>query len=472
MKTLRTRLLLSHVVPLLVLIPLLIIVIASVLQSQDLLIELSDQLTEQAELLAILVEERPEVWGSSIEAQSFVDDFSRSMQIHITLIQPGGNLLASSDPNTNNGTSQFTQVQEMIRVEEDENTTRVEHIIVRENVSDNSVTLPVLDADQELVGVLQVRDQLSDVYDLFGNLQPLMLALVIGGLIMATIIGLVLALRLEHNLQVVTTAIVQVANGENLTPVTETGPEEIREVIQAFNTLVTRLDESQDSRKHLLSNLVHELGQPLGAMGSAVRALSSGAYQDDELREQLLNGLDTHIQSMQPLLDNLVQLHQQIIGLPELQRQSVSISKWLPPIVQTWQSSAAEKELVWQVNIQPDIPEIDIDPQQMAQVINNLISNAIKYTPIKGNILIQANARHNDIVIAVEDSGTGIPVDEQQQIFEPFYRSNSHKRFSQGMGLGLSIAHDIVKSHDGHLNLSDVDPSGSRFEVVLPISRA
>lgn len=290
MKSLRSRLLISHITPLVVLIPLLLIIIVSVLQSQNLLVKLSEQLTDQAEVLAVLVEDRPEIWSSSLAAQSFVDNFSESMQLHINLIQPSGSVLASSDP-TLQQSLEFTQIQEMIRVEENENGTQIEHIIIRTNTTDSSVLLPVLDTNQQLIGVLQVRDQLGDVYNRFGILQPLMLALVIGGLLIAATIGFVLALRLEHNLHDVSTAIVQVADGQELIPVIESGPDEIREVIQAFNTLVTRLKDSQESRKHLLSNLVHELGQPLGAMGSAVRALSSGAYQDDDLREQLLSGL-------------------------------------------------------------------------------------------------------------------------------------------------------------------------------------
>ena len=469
MNSLRSRLLMSHIIPLMVLIPLLIIIIVSVLQSQDLLVKLSNQLTEQAQVLAVLVEDRPELWGSSIEAQSFVEDFSRSMQIHISLIQPGGNLLASSDPSTPPDPSEFTQIQELIRVKEDGNSTRIEHVVIRTNAPDNSVLLPVLGADQQLIGVLQVRDQLGNVYEQFGVLQPLMLALMIGGLTIAATIGLVLALRLEHNLHDVTTAIVQVANGQELTPVAETGPDEIRGVIQAFNTLVARLKDSQESRKYLLSNLVHELGQPLGAMGSATRALSAGAYQDDELREQLLSGLDNHIQGMQPLLDNLVQLHQQIIGLPELHLEAVNMNQWLPSIVQTWLSSATEKEIDCKIDIQASLPMLRLDPQQMAQVINNLMSNAIKYTPSNGEIWLRAYQQDQNVVIAVQDNGTGIPLNEQGRVFEPFYRSNSNKRFSQGMGLGLSIAQDIVKAHHGKLLVSDVRPTGCRFEIQLPI---
>ncbi len=490
MKSLRSRLLISHVIPLMVLIPLLVIIIVSVLQSQDLLVKLSDQLTNQAEVLAVLVEDHPEVWSNSIEAQSFVEDFSRSMQIHISLIQPGGNLLASSDPNSTPEPTEFTQIQELIRIEEDESSTRIERVVIRSSASDNTVVLPVLDTNQQLIGVLQVHDQLGGVYERFGVLQPLMLALMIGGLIIAATLGLVLALRLEHNLHDVTTAIVQVANGQELTPVAESGPDEIREVIQAFNTLVVRLNDSQESRKHLLSNLVHELGQPLGAMGSAVRALSSGAYQDDDLRQQLLNGLDTHIQSMQPLLENLVQLHQQIIGLPQIQLQEVQLHQWLPPIIQMWQSSATEKELQVNLTVASNIPAIKIDPQQMTQVINNLMSNAIKYTPDGGTIHVsgvehQTNgkiASADKVEIRVRDNGIGIDPAMHELVFSKFYQtgevalhSSAKTKFKGGgPGLGLAITRGIVEAHRGKIWLEspgydENSCPGTTFYVLLPL---
>lgn len=106
----------------------------------------------------------------------------------------------------------------------------------------------------------------------------------------------------------------------------------------------------------------------------------------------------------------------------------------------------------------------------MAQVVNNLMSNAIKYTPSNGKILVQAYQHDHHVVIAVQDNGTGIPLNEKNRIFEPFYRSNSNKRFSQGMGLGLSIAHDIIKAHQGSLIVTDVNPTGCRFELQLPIA--
>jgi signal transduction histidine kinase len=468
MKTLRTRLIVSHIVPLLILIPLLGIVVYNVVQSQKLLVELSHRVTDQAQVIVDDILTRPEIWTSSVQAQTYVDDFSRTLQMDITLIRPAGDVLASSDPDADNS-SQVMRVQEFLRIKEEENGTRVERIILQTGPSDMQVSLPVVDANQQLLGVLQVKDQLEGVYSRFEQIQWGILALVIAGLIVAALVGLVLALRVEHNLLDVTRAIVRVADDSQLNAVPERGPDEIRAVLRAFNGLVKRLRESEDTRQQLLTNLVHEIGRPLGAMGSAVRALENGAYRDNELREQLLTGLDDHIQSMQPLLDNLVQLHKQVVGAPQLNLSETNFDEWLPKIINLWRPAAEEKRLEWNVELSPQLPILLIDQQKLAQAIGNLVSNAIKYTPSGGAITFSAQADAGNVIIAIEDTGAGIPADERDRIFEPFYRLHAGKRFPQGMGLGLSIARDIVKAHNGALTLMSNEPdTGSRFVIEIP----
>jgi two-component system sensor histidine kinase VicK len=104
----------------------------------------------------------------------------------------------------------------------------------------------------------------------------------------------------------------------------------------------------------------------------------------------------------------------------------------------------------------------------MAQVIGNIVSNAIQYTPEGGEIRVTAGQENSQVWIAVEDSGIGISVEEQERIFEPLYRGPRARRFPQGMGLGLSIAVDIVRLHGGDIQVTSEEGRGSRFTIVLP----
>jgi signal transduction histidine kinase len=112
---------------------------------------------------------------------------------------------------------------------------------------------------------------------------------------------------------------------------------------------------------------------------------------------------------------------------------------------------------------------VDIDPDRLAQAVGNLFSNAIKYTPPGGSVTLSAGASEHDIWIAVADTGPGIAAEERERVFEPFYRSVQQRRFPQGLGLGLTIARELVAAHGGSMTLTSAPGVGSRFTIHLPV---
>jgi signal transduction histidine kinase len=168
-----------------------------------------------------------------------------------------------------------------------------------------------------------------------------------------------------------------------------------------------------------------------------------------------------------PLIDSLTDLHGQVLGTLELKRQPVALGTWLPGIVTPWRQAAHDKGLHWQMEIPEGLPVLDIDPDRMAQVLGNVLSNAIKYTP-EGTVSVEAQTKGGGVAIVIGDTGIGIAPSEQDRIFEPFYRSSRDKRFPQGMGLGLSIARDLILAHGGRLEVESVPGQGSRFTIWLP----
>jgi signal transduction histidine kinase len=164
-------------------------------------------------------------------------------------------------------------------------------------------------------------------------------------------------------------------------------------------------------------------------------------------------GIEDEVIRMQPLLDDLAQLHGQVMGNVTLHRKEVDLSSWLPPSIIPWRAAALDKGLQWEAHIPDDLPAIAIDPDRMSQAIGNLLSNAIKYTPEGGSVGIAAEVTAQELLITVSDSGIGIRQEEQENVFEPFYRSSEPRRFPQGLGLGLTIAHDLVEAHGGALTI-------------------
>jgi two-component system sensor histidine kinase BaeS len=176
---------------------------------------------------------------------------------------------------------------------------------------------------------------------------------------------------------------------------------------------------------------------------------------------------------MEPLLDDLTLLHSQVTGQRVLALQPIPLSNWLVTTLLPWRAAALNKELHWETNIPPDLPTLNIDPTRMAQVLGNLLNNAIGYTPAGGRVQVTAAARENpddepgELIIQVSDTGPGIAPEEQERVFEPFYRSRQPQRFSKGLGLGLAIARDLVEAHGGRLEVSSTLGEGSVFTARL-----
>jgi two-component system sensor histidine kinase BaeS len=467
MRTLRGRLILSHVLPLLLIIPLVGVALVYVLETQVLLTSLSGELTQYGSFTADMAGESPAIWQDSGEAQQFVRLYSARSQSHVMLLDGQGVLLASSEAGYQGQLGQALDLPNLAVALSGEPAVEVNYgLQVQSEIV--QVLVPVKGPDEQVLGVVRVSQYLADVQEQLNRFRRLILIAFAVELVLAVGLALVLALNLDRSLQRVTQAIYGVVRGQEWERLPEEGPTEIRMLLVAFNTLIERLRLLEESRRRLLANLVHELGRPIGALQSAIHALLGGADEDVELRDDLLQGMDAQLRRLTPLLDSLTDLHGQVLGPLELNWEPVPLSEWLRQTTSPWRQVVHDKGLHWQIEIPDSLPVMAIDADRMAQALGNLLSNAIKYTP-DGTVSVKARVVDDGISIVVSDTGIGIAAAEQERIFEPFYRSNRDRRFPQGMGLGLSIARDLVVAHGGRLTVDSQPGQGSRFSIWLPI---
>lgn len=467
MKTLRGRFILSHVLPLLVIVPLTGIALLYVLETQVLLTSLSEELNQQAQLIAATTYGRADIWDDTGEAALFVGSLGTRLSGRVLLLQASGRLLASSDPDDGGEIGQPQELADPLQLQSGQSTTVLSYSLSRQSAT---VSAPVLDINDQLVGIVQVTHQLESVTDRFAQLRWYVLAILVGELFLGGLVGLVLALRLERPIRSVTAAVRDIAMGEPFEIVPESGPQEIRLLVQAVNMLAERLQNLEQTRRRLLANLVHELGRPLGALRSAVHVLRH-SEQESEVRQELLTGMEVEIERLQPLLDDLTQLHGQVLGTLELERTDVDLSEFLPVIVAPWRVAAQEKGLGWREEIPANLARVSVDGDRVARAIGNLLSNGIKYTPSGGTITVSAGSDASQAWICVGDTGPGIAEADQEHIFDPFFRGHQ-QRFPKGLGLGLTIAQELVAAHGGHITLESTPGSGSVFTVHLPLSRS
>jgi two-component system sensor histidine kinase BaeS len=469
-RTLRSRLVLSHALPLLVIIPIIGVALTNLIETRVLLPSLSRALMTNAVLLANVAGDQVELWSNPAYAEYYLTHLRHDISARVQFLTPGGQLLASSNP----AEAQLVGIILDFAGVAQARAGQVASYTYYNSSSPSEVIdvfVPVLNQNQQLIGILRMSYTYETLYTEFTHSRIVIVGILAGGLLVGIILGWSLAINLSKPIREVTKAINDLAQGNRQAQVTERGPEEIQLLAQSFNLLNARLSSLEKARKQLLANLVHELGRPLGALRSAIQALAGGAAQDPKLLLDLTTGMDDQAARLQHLLDDLAHLHDQVLGTLELEFQPLNLSDWLPIVLRPWQEAAKDKHLTWQTDIPLDLPEISADPVRLASVVENLVSNAIKYTHSGGMISIGARVEGEEILIQVKDNGSGIAPEEQQKIFEPFYRGNQGRRFKQGMGLGLSIARDLVEAHGGRITLESTSAQGSQFTIHLPLMR-
>jgi two-component system sensor histidine kinase BaeS len=457
--TLRIRLILSHVLPLLLIIPVVGIALVYTIETRVLLVNLSKELEGQALLVAEIANDYVAMWDDPVLAQAFVARTSPHLTAHVVLLTPDGRLLASSDPTDAGRVGGAYASFDWADVMDGDVSVRTTYSRQLE-AEVAQVLVPVFGTDLQMMGVVRLGRPLTTVRDWFLRLRYLIGEVLSAGLILGTLTGGVLAVNMERPLRQVTEAIYQLADGGRSAPLPEHGPREIRQLLRAFNDFTQRLQTMERARRQLLANLVHELGRPLGALYAAVEALQSGATRDAALCQRMLEGMKKAIEGLRRLLSDLSELHDQVLGTLELRLCPIDLGAWLPEILPPWQEAAQRQ----------DLPSIEADPDRLAQALGNLLSNAIKYTPPAGIVSVAAGVREAQVWIRVRDTGPGISPEEQEHLFTPFYRGKAGGRFPQGMGLGLAIAQDLVAAHDGRLEVESVEGWGSRFTIWLPAS--
>jgi signal transduction histidine kinase len=468
LNSLRNRLILSHILPLAVMIPVVGILLVYLLETQVLLPQLAVRLLGDARLLKEITRAEYELWGNPYFFEDMLSRVQLEPDVRVMFLSPDGHLLYSSDPGDVEHFGNTINAAGLASAAQGREVTLTNYSPMRLNNVLIDVLTPVIGYSGQVIGIVRVTYRLLSIYDLFSQFRELTVIVLVFGLLLGAVLGFVLAINIERPVRRVTRAIYDVARGVRTEKLAEQGPEEIRSLARAVNYMVERLESMERSRRQLLANLVHELGRPLGALRSAIHSLSKGAANDPQLLNELTSGMDEEAIRLQHVLEDLAHLHDQVVGTLELNLSPISLSEWLPRMLVPWQEAALEKQLRWQADIPVDLPTVQADPVRLSQIIGNLASNAIKYTPSGRSVSVTAGTEEQWAWIKVTDTGPGISPDEQEKVFVPFYRGDQSSRIKQGMGLGLSIARDLTTAHGGKLELRSTPGLGSSFIVWLP----
>ena len=468
--SLRGRFILSHVLPLLIVIPMLGMAVIYLVENRFLVPSMLSQLEGDARLLSRLVEQDAEVWHDPAYARQLLGQTTASSSGRLMLMDTNGMILASSDPLDADRIGTYFVVPSLadLPLGQVAVTLRQSQSLYGE-IAD--ALAPVTGENGQLLGYVRLSYHYATFSEELYQLRYLLTGILLGSLLIGALIGVLLAVNVGVPVQRVTQAVYALAKGERNDLLPEQGAIETRRLSHSVNVLLERLRGLEAARKRLLANLIHEIGRPLGALHMGIEALSQGAERDPKFYKDLLGGMREESLRLQKLLGDLSHLHEQALGVLELDYEELDLSAWLPQTLAPWEQAALQKHLHWVVNLPATLPPIQADPLRLGQVLGNLISNAIKFTPSSGTVTVEAGDEENEIWLRVSDTGPGIPTEQQEKMFEPFVRGGQGKRFPQGMGLGLSIARELVDAHGGRLTLKSDAGLGSAFTVWLQKKR-
>jgi len=227
---------------------------------------------------------------------------------------------------------------------------------------------------------------------------------------------------------------------------------------------ITDLRKLERVRRDFVANVSHEFRTPLTAIQGFSETLLGGAMNDPQNRDRFLGIILEHARRLARLTDDLLMLSKMDADRLELEIRRLPVEQLVAGCVETAQPRAVEKDLRLSVNLGKNLPEIAGDRRRLTEVLQNLIDNAIQYTPAGGQIIVGAEAKDSEVVITVSDTGIGIPQADQPRIFERFYRVDvARSREVGGTGLGLSIAKHLMEAHGGRLWVESEVGNGSQF---------
>lgn len=238
---------------------------------------------------------------------------------------------------------------------------------------------------------------------------------------------------------------------------------------------LTREREIAQMKSDFVSKASHELRTPLSSIRAYVEMLVDGEAADEASRREFYTIIQNETERLSRLIDNMLNISRIEAGIVQIEREPVDIRAMIRRAADSLSPQAAEKDISISVRAAPVDLTAEGDPDMLYQVVLNLVSNAVKYTPNGGRISVSADTDNltRTVVVSVSDTGLGIPPDALPRLFEKFYRIENFKRVAKGTGLGLNLCKHIVETvHHGSIGVESKLGMGSKFWFSIPMRYA
>lgn len=286
--------------------------------------------------------------------------------------------------------------------------------------------------------------------------------------LLTLVIGLLLLRRFVNPLAEVIAAARAVADGRLDTRVRVDGPDDLRDLSDSFNYMAAALERQEQERRDFLADVAHELRTPITILRGRLEGILDGVYPAEA--SQITPALEeTYL--LERLVDDL-----RLLSLAEsrqlhFERAPLHLGTLVHRALDLFSAEAAEKGIRLRMEDRAPEAQVNVDAQRTGQVIANLLSNALRYAPQGGEIVILIEQRGPQVCLSVSDNGPGVPEEDLLRLFQRFWRGDkSRSRSSGGAGLGLAIARQLVEAQQGHIEAVNLPQGGLQVMVSFPLA--
>ena len=241
--------------------------------------------------------------------------------------------------------------------------------------------------------------------------------------------------------------------------------DELGELGESFNQMSTDLADSNRKRRQQTADIAHDLRTPLSVVLGYTEALSEGKLEGSQ---EIFNVVHQEVRHLNHLINDLRTLSLADAGDLPLNLQDISPRSLLERTASAFQEQAGSQGIDLQMQLPENPLMMRVDPERMAQVLGNLVSNALFYTAAGGRITLSAADQGENVLISVSDTGPGIDPADLANVFDRFYRADSSRQHDGGAGLGLSIARSLVELQGGRISVQSQPGQGTCFDIKLP----
>jgi signal transduction histidine kinase len=418
-------------------------------------------LMNQAELSASFFQQYFSDEDLEKQSDRLLKGFVNNSDAQVQIINPSGRLLQDSTGLSGDNTmAKYLDVQAAINGQP--GTWKGKDPYTQEAIL--SVSYP-LQANDIIVGEVRFTTSLTETINTVNQIAVLLICVGILVIVIVTILGLVISWTITRSIKDLKQAADQMIEGDFSIRVHKRYRDELGTLADTLNMMASRIAKSEQLKNDFISSVSHELRTPLTSIKGWIITLKSNGLDNKPLLHDGLDIIESESERLTRMVDELLDFSKLDNGRIAIHFAPVQLSRLLHHIIRQLAPRAARQGISLEIQADESLPTIQADENRLKQVLINLIDNSIKFTAPSGRIFVHAYTAPRKVVIAIEDTGSGIAEEDLGNVLQKFYKGD---QYASGSGLGLSISNQIVKLHHGVLRITSEVGKGTIVQIDLP----